>query len=68
MVYHASIIEKIKLVTFHIATFVIAPPNDELCYEKGEQITHFAILHRQKTYSTSLPEKGIAHTRLLPSA
>ena len=54
MFYHASIIKEIKLATFLIDTFVIAPLNDELCYEKGENITHFAIEHRQKTYSTSL--------------
>ena len=54
MFYHASIIKEIKLATFLIDTFVIAPLNDELCYEKGKNITHFAIEHRHKTYSTSL--------------
>ena len=47
MFYHASIIEEIKLATFPIDTFVIAPLNDELCYEKGVNITHFAIEHHQ---------------------
>ena len=47
MFYHASIIKEIKLATFLIDTFVIAPLNDELCYEKGDNVTHFAIEHRQ---------------------
>jgi hypothetical protein len=58
--------QEIKLATFLIETFVITPLNDELCYEKGENITHFAIEHRQKTYSKSLSEKGMARARLLP--
>ena len=53
MFYHASIIKEIKPATFLIDTFVIAPLNDELCYEKGEIITHFAIEHRQNLQYTS---------------
>ena len=45
MFYHASIIKEIKLATFLIDTFVIAPLNDELRYNRGEKITHFAIEH-----------------------
>jgi hypothetical protein len=40
---YASIIKEIELTNFRIDTFVIAPLNDELRYDKGENITHFAI-------------------------
>ena len=40
---YASIIKEIELANFLIDTFVIAPLNDELRYNKGENITHFAI-------------------------
>ena len=40
---YASIIKEIELANFRIDTFVIAPLNDELRYNKGENITHFAI-------------------------
>ena len=45
MFSHASTIKEIKLATFLRDTFAIAPLNDELCYEEGENITHFAIEH-----------------------
>ena len=47
MFSHASTTKEIKLATSLRDTFVIAPLNDELCYEKGENITHFAIEHRR---------------------
>jgi hypothetical protein len=43
---YASIINENELANFLIDTFVIAPLNNELCYEKGENATHFAIVHR----------------------
>ena len=58
MFYHASIINEIKLATFLIDTFVIAPLNDELCYEKGENITHFAIEHPFSAVNLS-PQKNV---------
>ena len=58
MFYHASIIKEIRLATFLIDTFVIVPLDDELFYEKGENITHFAFEHRENLlYNTSLSEK-----------
>ena len=43
---YAGIIKENILANFVIDTFVIAPLNNELCYEKGENTTHFAIVHR----------------------
>ena len=43
MFSHAGTIKEIKLAIFLIDTSVIAPLNDELRYNKGENITHFAI-------------------------
>ena len=40
---HAGTIKEIELANFLIDTFVIAPLNDELRYNNGENITHFAI-------------------------
>ena len=40
---YAGIIKEIEFANFLIDTFVIAPLNDELRYNKGENITHFAI-------------------------
>ena len=43
MFSHAGTLEEIGLASFCIDTFVIAPLNDELRYNKGETVTHFAI-------------------------
>ena len=45
MFSYASTIKEIELATFLRDTFVIAPLNDELRYEKDDNITHFAIEH-----------------------
>ena len=43
---YAGIIKEDILANFVIDTFVIAPLINELCYEKGENTTHFAIVNR----------------------
>ena len=57
MFSHASTIKEIKLATFLRDTFVIAPLNGELCYEKGANITHFAIeqAFQQSTHKSVSP-------------
>ena len=42
---YAGIIKEVELANFIIDTFAIAPLNDELRYNKDENITHFAIEH-----------------------
>ena len=46
MLSYASIINENELANFVIDTVVVAPLNNELCYEKGENTTHFAIVYR----------------------
>ena len=43
MFSHAGTITEIELANFLIDTLVIAPLNDKLRYNKGGNVTHFAI-------------------------
>ena len=50
---YANIIKENELTNFIIDTFVIAPLDNELCYKKGENTTHSAIVHRFSAVSVS---------------
>ena len=66
----ASIIKEIEFANFLIDTFVIAPLNDELRCNKGENIPHFSILplfrspFSSQSESTINPQKHSANLLL----
>ena len=59
MFYHASIVKEIKLATFLIDTFVIAPLNSMMSYAMRKvKMSLILPLSIAKTYSISLSEKS----------